>query len=157
MKKIILAIAAVMTMTTAMAQGDNQQGRPERKKMDKTEMVKMRTDRTVKQYGLNEEQAKQLLELNNKYADLMGPGMGGPRPGGRGMGRGNHGNPNDRPQMTDEQKGEMKARWEERQESMKQYDAALQQILTADQYKAYQEDMQKRMREGMGRRGGHRQ
>lgn len=156
MKKMILAIAAAMTMTAAMAQGDNQQGRPDRKKMDKTEMVKMRTDRTVKQYGLNETQAKQLLDLNTKYADQMGPGMGGPRPGGKGMGRGNRGGDKqgDRPQLTDEQKAEMKAQHQKREESMKEYDAALQQILTADQYKAYKADAEKRMKEGRGRRPG---
>ena len=60
MKKMILAFAATMMMTAAMAQDDNQQGRQERRRMDRTEMIKNRTDRTVKQYGLNEEQAKQL-------------------------------------------------------------------------------------------------
>ena len=34
------------------------------------DFVKFKTDRTVKHYNLNEKQAAQLLELNQKYADL---------------------------------------------------------------------------------------
>lgn len=40
------------------------------KKCDKKDMVKFKTDRTVKRYNLDEKQAAKLLELNQKYADL---------------------------------------------------------------------------------------
>ena len=40
-------------------------------KCDKKDMVKFKTERTAKRYNLNEKQAAQLLELNQKYADLM--------------------------------------------------------------------------------------
>ena len=40
-------------------------------KCDKKDFVKFKTDRTAKRYNLDEKQAAQLLELNQKYADLM--------------------------------------------------------------------------------------
>ena len=64
-------MAAALVNTTAVAQDEKNQSRPE-PKFDKAEMVKHRTDETVKRYNLNDKQAKQLLELNNKYADKMG-------------------------------------------------------------------------------------
>ncbi len=155
MKKIILAIAATMTMTAAMAQGNNQQEGSEPKKLDKTEMVKKRTDDTAKKYGLNDQQKEQLLSLNTKYADKIGgprgmrPGRGG-RPGAR---QGQNGN-GQRPQMTEEQRQEMQARFKEMNENMKAYDAELQKIMTPEQYKSYQADMAK-MR-NRGQRGGQR-
>lgn len=166
MKKLILALVAVMTLTAAQAQDDNnKQGRGERRKMDKTEMVKHRTDETVKKYGLNEQQADQLLKLNTEFADKMGPGMGGPR-GGRGQRTGARPSFRDngqqqadgeRPELTEEQKQKMEAARKEREESMKQYDAKLQTILTPEQYKAYQEDAAKMRQRMGGRRGGQRE
>ena len=40
------------------------------KKFDKKDFVKMKTERTVKRYNLDEKQAAKLLELNQKYADM---------------------------------------------------------------------------------------
>ena len=40
-------------------------------KCKKKDFVKFKTDRTAKRYNLDEKQAAQLLELNQKYADLM--------------------------------------------------------------------------------------
>ena len=40
-------------------------------KCDKKDFVKFKTDCTAKRYNLDEKQAAQLLELNQKYADLM--------------------------------------------------------------------------------------
>ena len=85
MRKVILAIVAVMTMTAAQAQDGNRQ-RGERRQFDRTEMVKQRTDNVAKKYGLTQEQTDKLLELNTKYADKMGGRMGGQRgrrPGAR--------------------------------------------------------------------------
>lgn len=149
MKKMILAFVALISMTAAQAQDDNNGKRPERPQMDRTEMVKHRTDDTVKKYGLDSNQAAKLLELNTKYADKMGRGFGG-RPGGFGGQRGQRGQ---RPEMTEEMKQQMEAQRKEQAEAMKQYDAELQTILTPEQYKTYKEDQEKRMKEG-GRRGG---
>lgn len=149
MKKMILAFVALISMTAAQAQDDNNGKRPERPRMDRTEMVKHRTDDTVKKYGLDSNQAAKLLELNTKYADKMGRGFGG-RPGGFG---GQRGQRPQRPEMTEEMKQQMEAKRKEQAEAMKQYDAELQTILTPEQYKTYKEDQEKRMKEG-GRRGG---
>ena len=157
MKQIFLSIAVMLLSINTNAQ-DNQGQRPEGRKIDNTEMVKRRTEGTVKQYGLNEEQAKQLLELNTKYADAFGGGfrgMRGQRPEGRQGGNGQRGQ---RPEMTEEMRKQMEEARKQREESMKNYDAELQKILTADQYKAYKEDQEKRMREfgRGGQRGGQR-
>jgi hypothetical protein len=158
MKQIVMAVTAAFMMATAANAQDNQQ-RPDRR-MDSSEMIQRRTDNTVKTYGLNEEQAKKLLELNKKYADKMGPRMGGPRGGRRGGGprmrpdgqtgaspMGGNGEGR-RPEMTEEQRQQMETFRKEREEAMKQYETELQTIMTADQYKAYQADQQKRMQEG---------
>ena len=156
MKKVILALVAVMTMTSVQAQSDNRPARGERRQFDRTEMLKKRTDETVKKYGLNEEQAAKLLELNTKYADKMGQGMGAPRGGRRGAGPGFNGNrqQGQRPELTEEQKQNMEKQRQERQEAMKQYADELQTIMTPDQYKAYKADAEKRGPQGNNRRGG---
>lgn len=154
MKKILFAImAAALVSTQAMAQDENSEQRPERK-FDKTEMVKHRTDKTVSRYKLSDKQAKQLLELNTKFADKMGPR--GPRHGRH------HGRPGVRrppmpPSDAQAQRPEppkddskMKERRAEMEKAMKEYEAELQKIMTADQYKSYQED-QKKMRERVHR------
>ena len=164
MKKLILAFVALITMTTVQAQNDNSP-RGERRQFDRTEMLKRRTDETVKKYGLNEEQAAKLLELNTKYADKMVPGMGGPRDGRRGGARpGFDANRNrnrqqgQRQQMTEEQRQEMAKQRAERQAAMEQYTTELQAIMTPEQYSAYKADMEKNVRQqGQGaRRGGPR-
>lgn len=154
MKKMIFTMmAAVMVSTSAMAQETQNDQRPERK-FDKAEMVKHRTDETVSRYKLNDKQAKQLLELNTKYADKMGPR--GPRHHHHGAGR--------PPMPPKDMKGErpeppkdmkcqcqkppkddskMKERHQKMEATMKAYDAELQKIMTSDQFKSYQEDQKK--------------
>ena len=158
----LLMTAAVLMGTTAVAQ-DN------RPQFDRTEMIKQRTDQMVEKYKLNETQAKQLLELNTKNAESMGPmmgmgRMGGGRPGGMGGGRrgggqagqGGQGAPQMGGggfQMTEEQRAQFEEMRKQREENQKKYDAELEKILTPEQFKSYQED-QKQQREqrrrGMG-------
>ena len=157
MRKVILAIVAVMTMTAAQAQDGNRQ-RGERRQFDRTEMVKQRTDNVAKKYGLTQEQTDKLLELNTKYADKMGGRMGGQRgrrPGARPGGFGGGQNGGQRPELTEEQKQQMETARKEREDAMKQYDEELQKIMTPEQYEAYKADEAKRRQEG-GRRGGSR-
>ena len=160
----LLMTAAVLMGTTAVAQ-DN------RPQFDRTEMIKQRTDQMVEKYKLNETQAKQLLDLNTKNAETMGPmmgmgRMGGGRPGGMGgrrgggqAGPGGQGAPQMGGggfQMTEEQRAQFEEMRKQREENQKKYDAELEKILTPDQFKSYQED-QKQMREQRGRgmrRGG---
>ncbi len=161
MKKMILAIAAALMMSVTMtAQETTSENKPEMKRPDMTEMIKHRTDETVKKYGLNEEQAAKLLELNTKYSNTMGPRRGGPRPdgmrrGGRGMRPDSMRTPRPRPE------GEIKEAPAERdgrpgmrgdregfRKQMEEYNTELQKIMTEEQYKAYREDMEKRMQQG---------
>lgn len=159
MKKMLFTMAAAFMMSAAaFAQGNGGGQRPQ---MDREQMIKMRTDRTVEQYKLNEEQAKQLLELNTKYADTMmmglggrGRGQGGPRMRGQGGGFGQGGG--QMPELTPEQQAQRDEMRKQREESTKAYNAELEKILTPEQYKQYQEDQQNRGRRGGGQRGGQR-
>jgi len=167
MKKMILAIAAALMMSVTMtAQENAQEQKPEMKRPDMTEMVKHRTDETVKKYGLNEEQAAKLLELNTKYMGNFGPRRG-MRPGGMREGRGRGMRPDSMRQNRPRPEGEVKegeerpARPEMRgdrpgmrgdregfRKQMEEYNTELQKIMTEEQYKAYQEDQEKRMQQG---------
>ena len=74
MKRLIVAVSALFIMATvAMAQNDKEQGG---KRFDKTEMIQKHTDKMIAKYGLDANQAKALLALNQEYADKM-PMMGG--------------------------------------------------------------------------------
>lgn len=129
---------ALMTASCVTAQENQDAGKNNKtRNMDPTEMIQKRTDAVVKKYGLDETQAKKLLELNTKYASTMGQHMmrrGGQRGGNNGQ----------RPELTDDQKAKMQERAQKMQEQRKAYEAELQNILTADQLKSYQADMQKR-------------
>jgi hypothetical protein len=93
MKKFLMTMMAAFVMTSAaFAQENKEQANCCEKKCEqckcqqckcekgkccemkcseKKDMVKFKTERTAKRYNLNEKQAAQLLELNQKYADLM--------------------------------------------------------------------------------------
>ncbi len=159
MKKMFLALAAAMMMSASAMAQEAQQQQP--RQMDQGEMAKMRTEQMVKDYGLNEEQAAKLLELNTEFQSkmpMMGRGMrGGQRPqmgqGGerpqRQMGQG--GERPQRPQMG--QGGERpRMNFEEMQKNMEAYQAGLEKIFTEEQMAKYKENMQNRMQRGQ--RGG---
>ena len=157
MKKMILAFAAMMLTATVSAQ-EKEMVNPEQKQLDKIEMAKRRTDETVKKLGLNDEQAAQLLELNTKYAEKMGPGMRGKRFGRQGERRQLDGQapmkhrPDSLAKKGDRPERPMMKNPEEMHATREAYDAELKTILTEEQYNAYKADMQKRM--GHGPRGG---
>lgn len=159
MKKIVLALAVALTVSTAAMAQDGQ--RRERRQFNKTEMIQQRTDMVAKKYGLNDKQTKELLALNTEYADKMGPGMRGPRGPRPDMNNGGRGpkpekrdslKRRERPQNAPEG---MQPNREEMQKNMQEYDAKLQKIMTDDQYKAYKADMEK-MRQQGPRGGGQR-
>ena len=163
MKKTIVAMAAALLMSMGvMAQDAEKKSEP--RQFNKTEMIQRRTDATVKRYGLNEEQAAKLLELNTKYSDKLLPMRGGMRgPQGRNGFAGRQGRPQGRDgrQAPDslKQKGNNNAprmNQEEMTKAREQYDTELKTILTSEQYESYQTD-QKKMREMRGQRGGNRQ
>lgn len=142
MKQIIMTLAVVLFVgSTALAQEKNDNR--------KQEMIKHRTERTVKEYNLNDKQAKKLLDLNTKYADMM-------RPMHRHGGPGRHSMNGQRPEppkdmkgeMPEPPKGNMKGMREKMEKDMKAYDEELQKIMTPEQYKNYKADMEKRRMEG---------
>ena len=141
MKQIIMTLAVVLFVgSTALAQEKNDNR--------KQEMIKHRTERTVKAYGLKDKQAKELLDLNTKYADMMRPMHRHGRPGHHGMGGRRPEPPKDmngeRPELP---RGDRKEMREKMEKDMKAYDEELQKIMTPEQYKNYKEDMEKRRME----------
>jgi len=162
MKKIVLTMIAAMAMSlSAMAQ-DAPQGP---RQFNPEQMTKMRTDAVVQKYGLNEEQAKKLLDLNTRFAGKirpMGMGQRGPR-GGQG-GQRMQGDRNDRPQrMAPDslranghrgggQRGNGGFNREEMQKNMEAYNNELKTILTSEQFEAYQKDEQERRQRPNGPR-----
>lgn len=169
----MMIAVGLMTGVMAMAQENKpcKENCCKGKGKDKTEMVRCKTQRMVEKYGLNEDQAARLQALNEEYAGKLanpgkhGPGMR-PGPGGHGKGflpdstRAMHPGPGGkgmgpRTQMTEEQKAARKAAMEKRREEMKkffeerekaqaEYDAALKEILTRKQFKAYMKDRENR-------------
>ena len=152
MKKIVMILAMAATVSFGYAQDDNKSAGFERRQPDPEQMTKMLTERL----GLNEEQTKDLTVLNKEYADVLrGPGMRGGRPGmGRpgapeqfggqrpprfGQSQGDGQGMNKRPELTEEQREEMKARMEKMQERRAEYDKKVQEILTKEQYEKFQE------------------
>lgn len=134
---MVLTVALMMS-ATAFAQNENN---PERRQMNKTEMVKNRTDRFAKRYALNDDQVKKLLKLNEQYADKIM------------FNRGNRRGFN-RQEMTDEMRKQMQERFAEMRKAQKAYDAELKQILTEEQYTNYQNDRTKMM-QNRGQRHGN--
>lgn len=156
MKKIVLTIIAVVAMSmSAMAQDTTQV----RRQFNPEQMAKMRTEATVQKYGLNEEQAKKLLDLNTRFANKIRPmrGMGG-QPRGPRM----DGDRNNRPQRM--APDSLRARGprgggqrggfnrEEMQKNMEAYNNELKTILTPEQFEAYQKDEQQNRRQFNGLR-----
>ena len=162
-----MAIVASITFTIgAMAQEQNAQDGQQRPQFSQEQMTQRRTDAMVKQYGLNEEQAKQLLELNTKYAGKMGPRQGfGRHPGQRSERGGQRAGGPDRaaadsarsrrPQRVGGVPGGRGQIGEEMRKSMEAYDEELKGILSEEQFKAYKEN-QKNRRQRFGRGNGQR-
>ena len=156
MKKLVLTMIAMVTMSlSAMAQDTAQV----RRQFNPEQMAKMRTDEVVKKYGLNDDQAKKLLDLNTRFAGKirpMGP-MGGQRRGGQRM-------QGDRPQRMNPDslraQGQRRGQGqrgggfnrEEMQKNMEDYNNELKAILTPEQYEAYQKDEQQNRRQFNGPR-----
>lgn len=163
MKKMMMTMIAAVLMSSAAFAQEEKKCECKCKQPDKAEMVKHRTDRVVKKYGLNDQQAASLLELNTKYADKFG----GPR-GHHGKKHGmRHGKKHEgqadattgattpqprgdkkRPDLTEEQKAQFEARRQEMEANRKAYETELKKILTEDQFIQYEADMKKHKRHG---------
>ncbi len=142
MKKIlIMTLAFVGFSMGAMAQNEEKECCG--KKVDKTEMIKQRTDRFVERYGLDQLQAEQLLALNTKYADKM-PRMH--KPNGKGdMNKGQDmrrkGGSMDgnvpQPPVGDKKMDDKRKEMEADREA---YQKELKKILTKEQYAKFEAD-----------------
>ncbi len=179
MKKAMMALAAALMMSATMvAQTEEQPQAPQVPTMDQAEMIKARTEQMVKDYGLSEEQAGQLLALNTEFADKMPPMMGGRRGFMRPQrGEGRPQADGDRPERRRGNGEARPERGERRQlpdsvrqmrrmgggqpfdreammKVMEEYNAGLEKIFTEEQFTKYKEDMQRRRQQGpRGRRG----
>lgn len=158
MKKIVMTMVALLTMTVAVAQNNENGQRRGFQRQTPEEM----TNRMADQLKLDDKQKSKVLDLNKEYESVLmggmgrgfGRGQGGPGFGGGGFQGGQQGQ---RPQLTDEQRAEMQKQMQERQEKRQEYEKKLQKILTDDQYKTYQEQQQQRRgRGGFGGPGGPR-
>ena len=171
MKKIVMTMVALLSMTVAVAQQHDGQQRREFKRPTPEQMANMMAQRL----GLTDEQTQKLAQLNKEYEDVLaGPmmrrGQRGPRPDGetgatqqddkqakkdkkvkkdkkdkkdKNLEQGQR---PQRPELTEEQKAAMAKQMEKR----KEYDEKVKGILTEEQYKQYQQ----MRRPGFGR--GHR-
>lgn len=160
MKKIVLTMVALLSMTAAVAQSsDNKREFKAPQKPTPEEM----TNRMAKDLSLTDEQKTQVLALNKEYESVLGaPGMRrGPRPqkndGATGATEQTpkakpQGERPERPQMSEAQMEEMKQRMEKR----KEYDAKLKSILNSEQYENYQKTNRRGFGVPRGPRGGQR-
>ncbi len=145
MKKIVLTMVALLSMTVMQAQNNEKcecKKEMKERKAPKQMTAEERTDMMAKQLSLTDAQKTKVLALNKEYQDVLkGPEMGGPRPqkpeADAETGATEQQRP-ERPELTDEQKAEMKQMKAKHEE----YDKKLKKILNDDQYKKY-EKMQK--------------
>ena len=151
MKKIVMTMIALLTMTAAVAQ-NNENGQRRFQRPTPEDM----TNRMADQLKLDDKQKSKVLDLNKEYESVLmggmgrgfGRGQGGP--GGQGGFQG--GQQGQRPQLTDEQRAEMQKQMQQRQEKRQEYEKKLKEILNDDQFKTYLE--QKKQRRGRGGFGG---
>ena len=154
MKKIVMTLVALLTMTSAIAQESNQENnRPNIEMRGRRQMTpEMMTENMAKQLNLTDEQKAKMLDLNTQYKDMFrGPGMRGPirqRPSDASNGASEQKRREGRPEMTEEQKAAM----QQMQEKRKEYNEKVKEILTEEQYKEY-EKMNPHRGRGMGFRG----
>lgn len=155
MKKVMMAILMMAMSANVMAQEENDGQRPERKPRDRQEMIQKRTDHMVEKYGLNSEQAEQLLTLNKEYADKMRPMRGEFRRHAKKMKPAEGKLEKIQPaegklekvqpvEGKPEKVKPVEAKPEEVKKDMDAYEAKLQKIMTEEQFKAYKADRQKR-------------
>ena len=157
MRKSIIIMAAALALSIGAAAQDFPQGPPQGRMFDDEQMAQMRTDRMAQQLGLDETQTAKLLELNKKYPISMmrpggGPGMGRPPRNPQGEQKVEV-NPDTDPKAAKKaakkakkaQKKEEEAKAaDEAQAAMEAYENELKEILTEDQFKAYQENKNRR-------------
>jgi len=165
-KMMMIAVMAVALSLNANAQQQNpQMGQ----RMDRTEMIKMRTEAMAKEYGLDEAQQQKLLELNKQFPEAMPrmgmrggqrPGMGN-RPGGpQGRPQGENGQ---RPRRMGQGGGQPGQGFGQRgggprggfrmpdPETMEKYNKQLKEIMGEEKFNKYQADQEEARKRFMER------
>ena len=139
MKKMVLLFAAMLTLTSVSAQTEGNKDERDNRRGDRTEWM-------VKELGLNDAQVEKVKELNAKYPELQRRGRGPrgqrPGPGMQPQFGGNQGAPQAGEQPQRPSREDMQKLFEERRAKMEAYNKELKEILTDDQYKAYEKRMQ---------------
>ena len=161
MKKILLTMVALLSLTAVQAQESDNKQQPQQFRGPRQMTPEQMTERMANDLKLTDEQKTKVLELNKEYEKVIaGPGMRGPRPqrpDGESSATAQNGQQRpERPQMTEEQREEMQKNMKQRMEQRQEYEKKLKEILTEDQYKKYQESRPQRrgFGRGPGRRGG---
>lgn len=145
-----------MLTVTVSASAQFQGGEGQRPRFNREEMIKSRTEMMVKKYGLDADQAAKLQALNERQMPQM-----------RGMRNAQRQEKADSTAQRHRKEGKKREEQGQRRErgqrmggfDMKAYNEELEKIMTPEQYKAYQEDMQKmgnRQRPGQDRRWNRR-
>ncbi len=160
MKKMILTMVALLSMTVMQAQDNKKENCDCKKehhhmKAPKKLTPEQMTDKMTQELSLTDAQKSKVLALNKEYKDMFekGPCMKGqrpPKPQTDGETGATEQQRPERPQLTDAQKAEMakeKVRHEE-------YNKKLKTILNDDQYKKYKK-MRKHGHRGHGGPHGH--
>lgn len=138
MRKYVLALVLFLFIGNTCLMAQNKQ---DRKMPDKSEIIQKRTDRMAERYGLDENQAKALLELNKQYADKMF--MGG-RPGrGKGPRRAISGDSVSMRKRPD--KSQIEEMMKKMTETREAYNNSLKKIMNDSQFSKYEEDQKKMM------------
>lgn len=170
MKKVVLTMVALLSMTMAVAQDKekceckcspkecvccSKEGKAPKEMTPET-----MTECMAKCLSLTDAQKTKVLALNTEYKDVLakGPRMGGPRhhkpqvDGETGATQQQRPERPEKPQLTDEQKAQMKANMEKRGE----YNKKLKDILNDEQYEKYEKMNQRHGRHGNRGHGGPR-
>lgn len=138
MKKVpLLLVVCLFAVVSVFAQNHRENG-PRQHSFNKTEMVKMRTDRMAKALGLSGAQKDSLLALNTEFADKM-PAMR---------------KPVSQQQMRAKDSTAVKARRElaaTMRSNAEEYNKRLKKFLTEEQVAKYGELQKKRMQNRNGR------
>lgn len=138
MRKYVLALVLFLFIGNTCLMAQNKQ---DRRMPDKSEIIQKRTDRMAERYGLDENQAKALLELNKQYADKMF--MGG-RPGrGNGPRRAISGDSVSMRKRPD--KSQIEEMMKKMTETREAYNNSLKKIMNDSQFSKYEEDQKKMM------------
>lgn len=136
MKKYLLALVLLFSLSNVCVMAQENNGR---KKMDKSELIQKQTERMAERYGLDENQTKELLDLNTQYSDKMFMG----RRVGQGNGMHRNGSMNKDSLLVKERpsKEQIEEMMKKRTEELEAYKSGLKKIMTDAQYSKYEEDM----------------